>query len=95
MLIDKPGKKGRIAILNVHMVKVRLAPDVDAEKVAALTPGFSEADLANLVNEAALLATWRKAETAILQYINGFYNRCRRRSAPGWKSPAAFERKPA
>jgi cell division protease FtsH len=61
VLVDKPDKKGRIAILNVHMKKVTLGADVDAEKVAALTPGFSGADLANLVNEAALLATRRKA----------------------------------
>lgn len=61
VLVDKPDRKGRIAILNVHMKKVTLGSDVDAEKVAALTPGFSGADLANLVNEAALLATRRKA----------------------------------
>ena len=61
VLVDKPDKKGRIQILNVHMKKVKLASDVDAEKVAALTPGFSGADLANLVNEAALLATRRRA----------------------------------
>ena len=60
VLVDKPDKTGRVQILNVHMKKVTLAPDVDAEKVAALTPGFSGADLANLVNEAALLATRRK-----------------------------------
>jgi len=61
VLVDKPDKTGRVQILNVHMKKVTLAPDVDAEKVAALTPGFSGAALANLVNEAALLATRRKA----------------------------------
>jgi cell division protease FtsH len=57
VLVDRPDKPGRIQILNVHMKKVDLAPDVDAAKVAALTPGFTGADLANLVNEAALLAT--------------------------------------
>ena len=62
VLVDRPDKKGRIAILQVHMKKVKLAPDVEAEKVAALTPGFTGADLANLVNEAALLATRRGAE---------------------------------
>jgi cell division protease FtsH len=61
VLVDRPDKRGRIAILKVHMTKVTLAPDVAAEKVAALTPGFSGADLANLVNEAALLATRRRA----------------------------------
>ena len=52
VLVDRPDKTGRVQILNVHMKKVTLAPDVDAEKVAALTPGSSGADLANLVNEA-------------------------------------------
>ncbi|HEX2650153.1 MAG TPA: ATP-dependent zinc metalloprotease FtsH [Burkholderiales bacterium] len=62
ILVDRPDKKGRIEILQVHLKKVRLAPDADAEKIAALTPGFSGADLANLVNEAALLATRRGGE---------------------------------
>ncbi|MHC2337079.1 ATP-dependent zinc metalloprotease FtsH [Bradyrhizobium sp. USDA 4454] len=62
VLVDRPDKKGRIAILGVHMTKVRTAADVDLDAVAALTPGFTGADLANLVNEAALLATRRGAE---------------------------------
>ncbi len=62
VLVDRPDRKGRIDILHVHMRKVKLAPEVDAEKVAALTPGFTGADLANLVNEATLLATRRGAE---------------------------------
>jgi cell division protease FtsH len=62
VLVDRPDKAGRVQILGVHMRKVTLAPDVDAAKVAALTPGFTGADLANLVNEAALLATRRGAE---------------------------------
>ncbi|WP_419904463.1 ATP-dependent zinc metalloprotease FtsH [Kiloniella sp.] len=57
ILVDRPDKIGRVAILNVHMRKIHLAEDVDAEAIAALTPGFTGADLANLVNEAALLAT--------------------------------------
>ena len=61
VLVGLPDKPGRIAILKVHMRKVTVGPDVDPEKVAALTPGFSGADLANLVNEAALVATRRKA----------------------------------
>ncbi|HEY2528688.1 MAG TPA: ATP-dependent zinc metalloprotease FtsH [Xanthobacteraceae bacterium] len=61
VLVDRPDKKGRVDILRVHIRKARLASDVDAEKVAALTPGFTGADLANLVNEAALLATRRGA----------------------------------
>jgi cell division protease FtsH len=62
VLVDRPDKIGRVQILQVHLKKVRLGSDVDAEKIAALTPGFSGADLANLVNEAALLATRRGAE---------------------------------
>jgi cell division protease FtsH len=66
VLVDRPDKKGRVQILQVHMKKVRIAPDVDADKVAALTPGFTGADLANLVNEAALLATRRGADATSL-----------------------------
>ena len=63
VLVDRPEKKGRIEILNVHLKKIKQAPDVDPEKIAALTPGFSGADLANLVNEAALLATRHNADS--------------------------------
>ncbi len=62
VLVDRPDRVGRIQILQVHLHKVTLAPDVDPAKVAALTPGFTGADLANLVNEAALLATRRRAD---------------------------------
>ena len=60
VLVDRPDKKGRVQILDVHIRKVKLAPDVELEKVAALTAGFSGADIANLVNEAALMATRRR-----------------------------------
>src|SRR5919202_1669082 len=66
VLVDRPDKKGRIDILRVHLKKAKLAGDVDPEKIAALTPGFSGADLANLVNEAALLATRRGADAITL-----------------------------
>lgn len=62
VLVDRPDKMGRIAILDVHLQNAHIASDVDVEQIAALTPGFSGADLANLVNEAALLATRRGAE---------------------------------
>ncbi len=62
VLVDRPDKKGRVDILAVHLRQTKLAADVDPEKVAALTPGFTGADLANLVNEAALLATRRGAD---------------------------------
>jgi cell division protease FtsH len=75
VLVDKPDKKGRIQILGVHMKKVTLAPDVAAEKLAALTPGFSGADLANLVNEAALLATRRKADAVTMDDFNNAVER--------------------
>jgi len=62
VLLDRPDRTGRIAILGVHLPKIRCAPDVAAETIAALTPGFTGADLANLVNEAALVATRRGAD---------------------------------
>ncbi len=62
VLVDRPDRKGRVQILNVHLKKIRLAPDVDPDRVASLTTGFSGADLATLVNEAALVATRRNAE---------------------------------
>jgi cell division protease FtsH len=62
VLVDRPDKKGRLQILQVHARKVKLAADVDLERIAAMTPGFSGADLANLINEAALLATRRDAD---------------------------------
>ncbi len=66
ILVDRPDKKGRIEILNVHMNKVKLASDVPVQDIAALTPGFTGADLANLVNEAAILATRRKKDSVTL-----------------------------
>jgi len=66
VLVDRPDKKGRVQILHVHLKKVRLVADFDPEQIAALTPGFTGADLANLVNEAALLATRRGADAVTL-----------------------------
>ncbi|HTL13443.1 MAG TPA: ATP-dependent zinc metalloprotease FtsH, partial [Bdellovibrionota bacterium] len=61
ILIDKPDRAGRVEVLKVHLRTVRVAPDCDPGAIAALTPGFSGADLANLVNEAARMATRRGA----------------------------------
>jgi cell division protease FtsH len=67
VLVDRPDRKGRIEILRVHSKRVRLADAIDLEQVAAMTPGFTGADLANLVNEAALTATRRKADAVSLE----------------------------
>jgi cell division protease FtsH len=70
VLVDRPDRAGRVAILQVHAKKVALAPDARLEEVAALTPGFTGADLANLVNEAALVATRRGADQVSLDDFN-------------------------
>jgi cell division protease FtsH len=62
VLVDRPDRKGRVEILAVHVKRVKLAADLRLDHIAALTPGFTGADLANLVNEAALVATRRGAE---------------------------------
>jgi cell division protease FtsH len=67
VLVDRPDKKGRCDILLVHLKKIKLASGVPVEDIAALTPGFSGADLANLVNEAALLATRRGGESVTME----------------------------
>jgi len=66
VLVDRPDKSGRIAILQVHTHRIEIEDDTDLDEIAALTPGFSGADLANLVNEAALLATRRDAQAVSL-----------------------------
>ncbi|TDP62264.1 ATP-dependent zinc metalloprotease FtsH [Roseateles toxinivorans] len=66
VLVDRPDRAGRVAILKVHAKKIRLAAGVDLDQVAAITVGFAGADLANVVNEAALVATRRNAESVSL-----------------------------
>jgi cell division protease FtsH len=67
VLVDRPDHKGRLAILRVHARKVVLAPEADLDQVAGLTTGFTGADLANLVNEAAIAATRRGADAVGLE----------------------------
>jgi cell division protease FtsH len=66
VLVDRPDRKGRGDILRVHLKKIDVAPDLDVDAVAALIPGFTGADIANLVNEAALVATRRGGEATTL-----------------------------
>jgi cell division protease FtsH len=85
VLVDRPDRQGREQILAVHIKKIKLDPDVKPEQIAALTPGFTGADLANLVNEAALLATRRNGaavtmgdfNNAILRIVAGLEKRNR------------------
>lgn len=62
VVLDRPDRKGRQAILKVHMKAITAAPEVNVDDIAAITPGFTGADLANLVNEAAIFATRRNGE---------------------------------
>jgi cell division protease FtsH len=66
VLVDRPDLKGRIDVLRVHARKVKLDADADLAQVAGMTPGFAGADLANVVNEAALLATRRGANAVAM-----------------------------
>lgn len=75
VLVDRPDRKGRIDILKVHLKKIKIDDDIKTEELAALTPGFTGADLANLVNEAALLATRRNADTVAMQDVNNAIER--------------------
>lgn len=75
VLVDRPDKAGRIQILKVHLKKAKLKREVEVEQIAALTPGFTGADLANLVNEATLLATRRKADAVAMEDFNNAVER--------------------
>jgi cell division protease FtsH len=66
VLVDRPDLSGRLAILEIHSQKVKLGQDIDLKAIATRTPGFAGADLANLVNEAALLAA-RNKRAAVAQ----------------------------
>ena len=70
VLVDKPDVKGREEVLKIHVRNVKLDPAVDLRKVAARTAGFAGADLANLVNEAALLAARRDGTAVAMNDFN-------------------------
>jgi len=97
VLVDRPDRKGRIDILTVHVRKVTLDPGLRLDEVAAMTPGFTGADLANLVNEATLVATRRKADrvtlpdfTAAIERIVAGLERRNRVLAPKEREAVAF-----
>ena len=96
VLVDRPDKKGRIAILKVHLKKAMLAADVDPDTIAELTPGFTGADLANLVNEAALLgdaAARRKRRTSRLHRRGRAHRRRPGETEPSPHSEGAADRR--
>jgi cell division protease FtsH len=62
VLVDRPDKMGRLAILRLHAKPVALGPDADLEVIAGMTPGFTGADLANIINEATLLTVRRNKQ---------------------------------
>ncbi|HLY91106.1 MAG TPA: ATP-dependent zinc metalloprotease FtsH [Acetobacteraceae bacterium] len=75
VLVDRPDKKGRIEILRIHLTNLKVSPDVRLEEIAAMTPGFTGADLANLANEAAVLATRRGAAVIVEADFGGAVER--------------------
>jgi cell division protease FtsH len=86
VLVDRPDKRGREKILSIHAKTVKVGPDVDLKAIASKTPGFAGADLANVVNEAALLAARRNKnhvtraefEEAIERVVAGLEKKSRR-----------------
>jgi cell division protease FtsH len=70
VLVDRPDLAGRLKILEIYAQKVKLSPDLDLKEIATRTPGFAGADLANLVNEAALLAARNNRQTVEQQDFN-------------------------
>ncbi|WP_299788386.1 ATP-dependent zinc metalloprotease FtsH [uncultured Marivita sp.] len=75
IVVDRPERKGRTAILKVHAKRVKLAADVDLDQVAAITAGFTGADLSNLVNEAAIVATRRDGDTVTMEDLTAAVER--------------------
>src|SRR5688500_2315417 len=75
ILVDRPDLNGRLDILKIHAKGIKLAPEVDLQQVARRTPGFVGADLANLLNEAALLTARRNKQTVGMQEIDDAVDR--------------------
>lgn len=69
VVVDKPDRKGRSDILNIHIKKLKLGGDINIDSIAAITPGFTGADLANLCNEAALIATRDKSDSVHMDHF--------------------------
>ncbi|HTN60401.1 MAG TPA: ATP-dependent zinc metalloprotease FtsH [Devosia sp.] len=97
--LDRPERKDRKAILEVHLRDITLAPGLDTDQIAAMTPGFTGADLANLINEAAIVATRHGANavelddftTAVERIIAGPERRSRVLSAEERRRVASHE----
>ncbi|MBE9127285.1 MULTISPECIES: ATP-dependent zinc metalloprotease FtsH2 [unclassified Coleofasciculus] len=75
VIVDAPDLKGRIGILEVHARNKKLAPEISIETIARRTPGFTGADLANLLNEAAILTARRRKEAITMLEINDAVDR--------------------
>ncbi len=75
VMVDNPDIKGRLEILNVHARDKKIAPEISLEAIARRTPGFSGADLANLLNEAAILTARRRKEAVTMAEINDAVDR--------------------
>jgi cell division protease FtsH len=75
VVVDRPDYKGRLEILNVHARGKTLSKDVDLEKIARRTPGFTGADLSNLLNEAAILAARRNLTEISMDEVNDAIDR--------------------
>ena len=73
--VDTPDVKGRVEVLNVHAKNKKLAPEISLETIARRTPGFSGADLANLLNEAAILTARRRKEAITMAEIDDAVDR--------------------
>jgi len=73
--IDRPDLKGRKQIFKVHLGPIKVSPDIDAEKLAAQTPGFAGAEIANVCNEAALIAARKEKKHVEMQDFNDAIDR--------------------